>query len=858
MAADQQWERLAGLFESMVPLGPAARDEALASLSGDDAPLRDRLTAMLAADAAADHPLDRDLGTTAHTLLNEAEPPRQVGPYQLDRILGEGGSAVVYLATRPDVGHQVAIKFLRDAWLSPARRERFVSEQRTLAQLHHPAIATFHDADVLPDGTPWLAMEYVSGAPLTDYCERHRPGLLDRLRLVRRAAEGVRYAHQRAIIHRDLKPSNILVTDEGEVKLVDFGIAKHLEPDGSDPATRTGLRMLTPGYAAPEQKGDGPAGTFTDVYALGVVLYQLLAGRLPFDPSAADHEAAAPVSIAMTGRAELAKHLRADLDVLVSTAMHPDPVRRYRDMDALIRDIDHFLTGQPLEARPDSLGYRTAKFVRRHATVVAGATSAVAAAVALVTFYTVRLREARDRAVAETARAETVQRFTQNLFEGGDPSAAPADTLRVLTLLERGVREARSLVSDPRTQAELLFTLGTIYHKLGDLPRADTLLNESLGERTTEARTGDRLVAVALLRMDQARFDEADSLVRQAMALHGASQPAGDPVHANDRVALGRILEARGDYPGALTVLNEAVALLAQRDTTSVDYVAATTALANTHFYAGQYDEADQLNRRILALDRERHGPRHPSVAEDLINLGAAQFERGKYPEAETFYREALAITRGWYGEDHHATAANLTMLGRALVRAERWDEAVSILEQALAIRERVFGPGHPNVASTVNELGTVMLRRERFPEAERLYQRAAAIYREAYAGRHYLIGIALSNLGSVRMGQKDFIGAERVLREAVAMFEGTLPPEHSNIAIGRIKLGRALLGQRKYQATIDEAGAGYRMLAKQATPAMSFLKNARADLAAAHSALGQPAEAARYREDSTAGSPPR
>jgi serine/threonine-protein kinase len=864
MHGDADWERLATMFETLVALPANEREAALRRLSDDDVALRDRLAAMLAADEASAHPLDRDPVAMAGPLL-DAGPiaSRVIGAYRLERMLGEGGSAIVHLAVRADLGHRVAIKFLRDGWLSPMRRERFLGEQRMLAQLSHPAIARFHDADVLPDGTPWLAMEYVEGVPITEHCDRRELDALDRLRLIRRVAEGVRYAHRQAVIHRDLKPSNILVTNEGDVKIVDFGIAKQLERDGESDDTRTGLRMLTPAYAAPEQLASGPIGTYSDVYALGVVSYQLLTGRLPFalDGSTmaeastiVGHGHPAPPSV--NAGASLTRHLRGDVDVLLATAMHPDVDRRYRDMDAFIRDIDHLLAEEPLEARPDSLRYRAGKFVRRNASAVTMVLAASAAIVALVTFYTIRLREARDTALGETARLEAVQRFTQNLFEGGDASAAPPETLRVLALLDRGVQEARSVNADPRTQGELFFTLGGIYQKLGRLERADSLMQAGLERRRAtggmrDSRTADGLVAIALLRMDQARYADAERSVRDAMEIHAERNPPAHPSHALDRVALGRILEAKGDYPVALGVLHEAVRLHAARDTTSADYVAAATALANTHFYAGNYDAADSLNRRLLALDRQRHGPRHPSVAEDLINLGATEFERGKYREAEAFYREALGITRSWYGETHPATAANLTMLGRALVRAERWEEATASLEQALAIRERVFGMNHPSVASTVNELGTVELRRRRWDDAERHYQRAAQIYRTAYDGKHYLIGIALSNLGSVRMGRMDFLGAERVLREALARFTETLPAEHSNIAIARIKLGSALLGQRRYADVVKESTAGYDVLARQATPSMRFLQMARHDLVAAHGALGDASAAARWKADS-------
>jgi serine/threonine-protein kinase len=813
---------------------------------------------MLEADQS-DHPLDRDVAETARDLIGAAPVPRMVGPYRLDNLLGEGGSSVVYLATRTDLDHHVAIKILRDAWLSPARRDRFLLEQRTLAQLDHPGIARFHDADSFADGTPWLAMEYVAGVPITEYANREALDLSARLRLVRTVAEAIQHAHQRAVIHRDLKPGNILVTDSGAVKVVDFGIAKHLETSEDSDPTRTGFRFLTPAYAAPEQLARTAIGTWTDVYALGAVAYQLLTGSAPHD--AANRTTDELLALVRQGPPApstrlppgTSRHVAAEIDVLLATAMHAEPERRYPDMGSFIADIDHLLGGEPLRARPDSFSYRAGKFLRRHASAVAAGVAVLLTITALVTFYTVRLRASRDAALIEAARAERVQRFMQSLFEGGDPTAAPADTLRVLTLVDRGLQEVQSFAGDPRTQSELLLTLGGLYQKLGRLGRADSLFQAALAERRGRAGQGsgevsDGMLALGLLRLDQARLDDAERLVREAIAIDSAARPAGHVAHAAARTALGRIQEAQGDYPRAIATLEQALRLHAASDSGSVEYWAAAALLANAHFYAGKYDTADSLNAQVLEFDRRSRGAGHPAVAEDLINLGATEFERGKYAEAEGYYKQALAINRAWYGGDHHVVAANLTMLGRALIRAERWEEGAGSLGEALAVRERVFGPNHPNVASTVNELGTVALRRERYDEAERYYRRALDIYRSTYNGKHYLIGIALSNLGSVRMGQKDNAGAEQFLRESLAMFQATLTPEHSNVGIVRTKLGRALLRQGKYREATLECSAGLDILIKQSSPAMSFVTNAKADLVAAWTALGRPEEAARYR----------
>ena len=428
-----RWERMQYVFHGASDLAEPARREFVESECGSDAQLRADVLSMLEEDAR-EHPLlDRDVAHVAEHLLakgkHAALPIEEFGRYRVKQVLGEGGMGVVYLAERDDLGSLAAIKILRDAWLSPARRERFANEQRTLAQLNHPSIARLYNADALPDGTPWFVMEYVEGVPLTEYCTAHACTIAERLTLFRAVCEAVQHAHRHLIIHRDLKPSNILVSSEGAVKLLDFGIAKQL--DTLDPhanPTLTGLRLMTPAYAAPEQMRGGFAGVLSDVYSLGVVLYELLTGRLPFDlahrsPAEAEamiveHEPVRPsavarriaaVSSAETRIRSVSKTAWADLDVLCLRAIHKDPQRRYRSVEALARDIDHYLEGEPLEARPDSAGYRLGKFARRNSRALSAALATLMIIVALTVFYTVRLASARNAALAEAARTMRIQ-----------------------------------------------------------------------------------------------------------------------------------------------------------------------------------------------------------------------------------------------------------------------------------------------------------------------------------------------------------------------------------------------------------------------------------------------------------------
>ena len=394
-----RWQQVQEIFHQASELPELERDSFVKQSCASAPDMAAEILAMLTHDSR-NGLLDQPVSQTAVAVLTAPDTliARSLGPYKVLRLVGEGGMGVVYLAERADLHSQVAIKVLRDAWLSPSRRDRFATEQRMLAQLNHPFIARLYDAAVLPDGTPYFVMEYIEGIPLTHYCRDTDCSIHRRLELFRAVCEAVQHAHSHAVIHRDLKPSNILVRGDGSVRLLDFGIAKQLDNlDLHVDQTMTGLRLMTPAYAAPEQVRGDRIGISTDVYSLGVILYELLARELPFDLTnltlaeaasiIVDHHPGKPSAAVRRAPPDrdpeafaLGKTAWADLDVLCLKAMHKDPQRRYMSVEALIRDVDHYLAGEPLEARPDHLSYRTAKFIRRNRNAV------TAAALVLVVF----------------------------------------------------------------------------------------------------------------------------------------------------------------------------------------------------------------------------------------------------------------------------------------------------------------------------------------------------------------------------------------------------------------------------------------------------------------------------------------
>jgi serine/threonine-protein kinase len=697
-------------------------------------------------------------------LADAPEPPvATIGPYRLVREIGRGGMGAVYLAERSDGQYdkQVAIKLVPPGPDAGRLGPRFQAERRILASLEHPNIAALLDGGVSPEGLPYLIMEYVEGERLDTWCDRRRLTVGDRLALWDSVAAAVQFAHQHLIVHRDLKPGNILVTADGQVKLLDFGIAKLLgdEPGSPDaPVTATGVILATPEYASPEQVRGGPVSTASDVYALGVLLYELLGGRRPYvvagrsreelvravceqvpdRPSSAvvQGEAAEAARIAAdrgTTPEGLRRALAGDLDTILLAALRKEPGLRYPSVQALRDDLRRHARGFPVLARPPTRRYRAAKFVGRNRGKLAVA-GLLTLAVAVGLAGTLWQARAASR---QAERAERVRSFLTGIFAISDPDTARGRTVTARELLDRAAAALDAgLEKDPEIRAEMLGVVGTLYQKLGLYREARPLLEQAAALQRGNAMAANHL---ASLLYDLGEFAEAERLARDALA---------------------------GGASGSIATL------------------------ANIVRERGRLAEAESLHRESLRLARGRQDT--AAVATGLADLSAVLWRRGQQAEARGAAEEAVALRRALYGEVHTETAAAQRGLGIVLTNQGAYEEAERALGEALATQERLLGADHPKVASVVNDLGLAYWRHGRYQDAEAAYQRALAINRAARGTGHPEVATSLNNLATTRYSAGKYAEAVPLFEEALGIWRPTLGDTHPHVLAGLNNLGAA------------------------------------------------------------------
>jgi len=710
---------------------------------------------------------------------------RRVGRYRIERELGSGGMARVYLARRDegDFEQWVALKLLRHELDSPTAERRFHRERQILALARHPNIAQLVDGGITEEHRPYLVMELVDGQPIDRYCDEKRLDVPQRIALFLETARAVEHAHRSLVVHRDIKPSNILVTGDGHVKLLDFGIAKLLDADDDAQATQTGLRAMTPAYAAPEQVRGEAITTATDVYQLGLLLYLLLTGCWPFEhdpaseaavlraileddatrPSAAlasgrirpveGVEAAADVDQLAADRRtssdRLRKLLAGDLDTILLTALRKEPARRYPSVSHLIRDLERFLEGRTISARPDTFLYRGRKFFARHSVASFVAVSALAVIVSLVVWDTRRLQRERDRARLEASRAREVADFLTGLFEVAAPTRSRGEDVTARELVERGATRIRTeLAEQPELQAGMMRVIADVHRDLG-------------------------------------LYDEAAALADEAVEIR-RRHPGEDSLGLAEALfTQGRIAEQQRDEEKARAALEEARALrLAALGPDHVDVAQTEVMLGYALCQNGEYEEGQPMLERGVEHLEAALGPDAVELGRALNYLAVVLRDQREYAASIPLFERGIRILEAALGEEHPDAAKATFNLAYSLRYGGDRERAAEIYERSVGLFERVYGPHHNNVAVVLNNYGNLLRDLGRYDEAIAAQTQAMEIWREALGDDHVQIGWILNNLGLVERDRGDHVAAREWFRRAVEQTAKTVEPDHNEMSV--------------------------------------------------------------------------
>ncbi len=796
---------------------------------------------------------------------------------------------VVYLAERADDSfrQQVAIKLVRNRLVDPETEERLVGERRILASLNHPNIARLLDGGTTAEGTPYLVMEYIDGVPIDHYCDSRRLTVDERLDLFRTICAAVHYAHQNLVVHRDIKPSNILVTRDGTPKLLDFGIAKLLDPGGSatEGLTREGILMMTPENAAPEQVAEEAITTATDTYALGILLYRLLSGHPPYRLSGNHKDVAeticygqpelpsAMVRVAWrepetqgrefgnvtpriisryrgTTTDKLRRRLKGDLDNIVMAALRKEPERRYRSVNEFSEDLRLHQASLPVKARPDTWRYRCGKFLRRHVAGTAMSTVLVGLLVAFGIVMSVQNR----RITEERDTAMEVSRFLERIFTAPDPGNARGLDITAKEILARGAeRISAELTERPAIQATLMQTIGRVYLNLGQYDPAIDMLEQALAIQMATAGPGGSAavkndLGLALIRV--ADYRRARELLESALARNRRDQGERGPAVAENLDNLAELALATGDLERARSLALESVEIFASHgDRFPRETAEAKSGLARILRARNELAAAEELYREAIAITREHFGDDHPHIAWFLQNLAVVLRERGELAAAEEMFEESIAVTRRVLGDEHSLVAGSLVVLGALKRDRGDFEAAEAAFTEALAIHTQARGPDHPFVAYDMTSMAMLKSGQGELEEAERLLREALAIYERSVGPDHQYVASTLTELGLVLTERGTPDEALPLLERALAIRRSDYGPDNplmatTTAAFGHVlaRLGRFEEAERALLDSVPQLVEPDARPDRRARRALAWI----ADL---YEAWNRPNDASRYRE---------
>lgn len=867
------------LFDTLADLSEAERQSYLEEHCADDA-VRSRVLAMLAVDSRTEGLLDQPAAEKFAPLAipesDEVPLPERIGTYRILRLLGRGGMAIVYLAEREvdDFRQTVALKVVQPSRLSPQWRDRFLQERQILASMSHPHIAQLLDGGMSSEGGPYFAMEYIDGLPITQHCDRFKLDIKKRVELLIPICDAVAYAHRNLIVHRDLKPSNILVDSHGQPRLLDFGIAKLLsEADSS--LTVTGQRAMTPDYAAPEQFSGAPVTTATDVYALGILLYELLVGRRPFDrlgksPYELEKQVleGTPTSFgALSSTTEagerskiaaargvswqrLQRALAGDLENVALKAIRAEPERRYSSPSALADDLRRYLAGLPVKARADSAWYRVSKFVGRHrlgVTLGAGAVVALLASTGFAIHQANQAEQAAQAATLEAQRATETIDFLASLFESARPDKSLGEKLTVRQLLDQGARRIdQELAGQPEVQAEMTLLMGETYGQLGlfdsALPRIEqsVALFPAQSDRQLEAK-----LSLARLHRLMGDFDAASDLFR---SLGPLETRAPIPVRSRILIERGELAREQARFEEAQEAFEAALAM----DEASGDTAAVARdlyRLASLKVSTGNNNDALELMEQAIA-QQHTHGETMSTLFASIQHdLGVLLIQKGELDRARATLVEARALREQMLGDAHPDVAATVKELA-AIARMQGDNpRAEELYLRALSINETMLGTDHPETANNLNSLAVFYRGIGENERALDFARRALEGARVVYGSTHPTVGIMTTNVGNLLRMVGELEEARDTIEQGLSIILATVGAEHQLAGVAENALAGTLYDLSEYEPARARFESALQTFSQAVGSEHPHILQIRTGLARTLAAMNRPSEAAQQYE---------
>ncbi len=811
----QQWKRINNVVDTALGLPEKERSTFIQGECDGDQKLRRQVTELIKSIERSDtenflgnienypHHLVRDISKEAFDEDTSTLVGTTIDKYKLLELIGHGGMGSVFLAERADEAYdgKVALKLMRAGMDTPSNIARFKRERNILAKLNHPNIARLLDGGMTNYGLPYLVMEYIEGTPLFAFCDENRLSIEQRIQLFKSVCEAVQHAHNNATIHRDLKPSNIIVTNEGKVKILDFGIAKLLEPENPDTQlfkTQTGARILTLGYASPEQVEHKTITTGTDIYTLGILLYELLSGVHPFEmhgknfteieqlirhktpakPSARFRDLTADQQqeigqFRKTSPDNLIKKIRGDLDAITMKILLKEPCARYDTVNQLMEDLERREQNLPIIARKDSLQYKTGKFLKRHKMGLSIAVGFLLLIAGFIIFHTWQITEERNIAQTEAKKAEQVTGFLTDLIESNYPENAQGDTITVREFLNKGYDRVQQLDESPEVQASVMQVMAESYRTLGEIDKAGPLIKQVVNmQDTLNVQSIDQAKAYnlhGLILRDEGDLKKAENAMDQSVALFRNAGETHTEEYARLLGNLAYVKRLNDNYEEALSLVQDAL-------------IIGETIFVNPHakqaeFYyikasilrkQNNYEQAKSSQFRSLNMLQKLTEKPHPGIASNYNNLAILYQDQDSLNKAIDYHRKSVEMSKELYGKYHPELVTIYGNMTDTFLELNKPDSAEFYSKNALQIGREVYDDDHPKMGKVLNDYARVLQYREQNEEADSLYGKALKILTKNYGPTHPETMETTHNKAKTAYLTGDLNQAEKLLRKVL------------------------------------------------------------------------------------------